>query len=104
MNLCLAMPTADGGERVFHLTRERTVVGRDTRCDLRVPVPSVALRHCEIVTDGNTLRISDLGSEAGTLHNGARITTAVLAPDDQITIGPVTFVVRVDANGGRVLA
>lgn len=95
MNLCLAMATADGGERVFHLTRPRTVVGRDTRCDLRVAVPSVALRHCEIVADGNVLRINDLGSEAGTLHNGAPVKEAVLVPDDRITIGPVTFVVRI---------
>jgi pSer/pThr/pTyr-binding forkhead associated (FHA) protein len=93
------MATADGGERVFPLTRKRTVVGRDSRCDLRVAVPNVALRHCEIVTDGNTLRISDLGSEAGTLHNGERIQSAVLAPEDRITIGPVTFVVRIDAGG-----
>jgi pSer/pThr/pTyr-binding forkhead associated (FHA) protein len=94
MSMCLAMETADGGERRFPINQVRLVLGRDTRCDLRVSVPSVSDQHCEIVVDGNILRLNDLGSLTGTFHNGVRVTHAVLAVDDRVTIGPVTFVVR----------
>ncbi len=99
MRLCLAMPTADGGERRFKLKRQRMVLGRDTRCDLRVSVPSVAMRHCEIVLESGVLRVYDLGSDGGTLHNGTRVAQAVLAPNDVLTVGPVKFVIRTEIDG-----
>jgi len=72
-----------------------TVIGRETTCDVRVPVLSVAQKHCQLTLEGDRLKMIDLQSERGTLHNGNRVQEAVLAPDDTITIGPVTFVVRV---------
>jgi pSer/pThr/pTyr-binding forkhead associated (FHA) protein len=96
MVMCLAMATADGGERLFRLSRERMIVGRDTRCDLRVAIPSVAERHCEIVVEEANVRVIDLGSDGGTLRNGEPVQEAVLRPDDELTIGPVTFVVRLE--------
>ena len=94
MKMCLAMETADGSERCFLISQDRLVLGRDPRCDVRVALPSVSMRHCEIVTEGNVLCISDLGSATGTFHNGVRILKAELAPHDRVTIGTVTFVVR----------
>ncbi len=94
MKMCLAMETADGGDRCFSISRTGLVLGRDTRCDLRIAVPSVSMRHCEIVVEGNALLLNDLGSTTGTFHNGIRILRAELAPHDRVTIGPVTFVVR----------
>jgi pSer/pThr/pTyr-binding forkhead associated (FHA) protein len=92
--MCLAMETADGGERCFSISQDRLVIGRDPRCDVRVAVPSVSNRHCEILTEGNILYVSDLESTTGTFHNGIRILKSELAPHDRVTIGPVTFVVR----------
>ena len=94
MKMCLAMETADGVERCFSINQDRLVLGRDPRCDLRIALPSVSMRHCEIVTEGNVLCVSDLGSATGTFHNGVRILKAELTPHDRVTIGPVTFVVR----------
>ena len=96
MKMCLAMETADGGERCFPISEPRVVLGRDSRCDLRIAVPSVSERHCEIIAEGNALFLSDLGSTTGTFHNGIRILKAELAPHDRVTIGPVTFVVRAE--------
>ena len=106
MRMCLAMETADGGERRFPITTDRLVLGRDTRCDLRLSLPTVSLRHCEIVVDGNTMRLNDLGSVTGTFHNGERVLQAELAADDRVTIGPVTFILRTDrpAKGAPALA
>ena len=38
--------------------------------------------------------MTDLGSEEGTLHNGNRVDKAVLADQDRLTVGPVTFEIR----------
>ena len=104
MKLCLAMVTADGGERRFPIPPGQMVLGRDTRCDLRVSLPQIAERHCEVVADDGVLRVKDLGSESGTFHNGARVREALLAPEDELTIGPVTFVVRRDSGGAPSVA
>ncbi len=107
MTKCLAMAITDGGERRFPLSHTRTVLGRDSRCDLRVALPSVASQHCEIKLDGEILKLRDLDSPTGTFHNGTRVRFAELAIDDRLTVGPVTFVVRDDqtntppTGGGR---
>ena len=102
--MCLAMVTADGSERLFPLTLQRVVVGRNIGCDLRVPLPSVAERHCEIVQDGTVLTVRDLGSDGGTVHNGSPVKHATLALNDTLTIGPVTFVVRAEERSPGTVA
>ncbi len=94
MSIWLVMRTADGGERPFPLEKPRTVIGRDTRCDVRIALPAVDDRHCELIHDGQNLKLNDLGSTTGTFHNGTRVKQAVVAPRDTLTVGPVTFEVR----------
>jgi len=103
MGIWLAMSTADGSERLFAIRKERTVIGRVTRCDVRIPLPSVADAHCEIVACRGRLRVRDLGSDVGTFVNGERISEISLHKRDHIQLGPVTFTVRngrpTQANG-----
>ncbi|MHC4447561.1 MAG: FHA domain-containing protein, partial [Planctomycetota bacterium] len=80
MSIWLIMRTADGTERPFPLAKPRTVIGRDTRCDVRIALPAVDDRHCELIHDGKNLTLNDLGSTTGTFHNGARVEQAVVAP------------------------
>ncbi len=94
MSIWLVMRTADGVERPFPIERPRTVIGRDTRCDVRIALPVVDDRHCEHIHDGQNLKLNDLGSTTGTFHNGTRVKQAVVAPRDTLTVGPVTFEVR----------
>ncbi len=103
MRMCLAMVTADGSERPFPLSKPQTVIGRDTRCDLRVPVPSVSMRHCEIIIKRGIWKLNDLASVTGTFHNDIPVDQAILAPGDRITVGPVTFILRAvpDADASR---
>jgi pSer/pThr/pTyr-binding forkhead associated (FHA) protein len=98
MSIWLVMQSSDGVERSFAVRKPTTVIGRETTCDVRVPVLSVAQKHCQLTLDGNQLKVTDLQSERGTLHNGNRVQEAVLAPEDTITIGPVTFVVRIEQS------
>lgn len=96
MSIWLVMQSSDGNERTFAVRKPTTVIGRETTCDVRVPVLSVAQKHCQLTLNGDQLKMIDLQSERGTLHNGNRVQEAVLSPEDTITIGPVTFVVRVE--------
>lgn len=96
MGISLGMLTAEGTERPFALNKPRMIIGRDMRCDLRVALPNVEPQHCEIIVDGSSLKLRDLGSAAGTLHNGSRVVHADLSAGDRVTVGPVTFIVRID--------
>ena len=103
MSIWLVMRTADGVERPFPIEKPRTVIGRDTRCDVRIALPAVDDRHCELIHDGQNLTLNDLGSTTGTFHNGTRVKQAVVAPRDTLTVGPVTFEVR-EQRGASVAA
>jgi pSer/pThr/pTyr-binding forkhead associated (FHA) protein len=94
MSYWLVMQANDGRERPFPVRKHTTVIGRETTCDLRVPVSTVSQKHCQISLEEGRLRIVDLKSEAGTFHNGQRVEDATLKHEDTLTIGPVRFVVR----------
>ncbi len=94
MTIWLAMKTADGDERSFPITKRRTIIGRDSRCDLRIAVPTVGEKHCEILLNGDVAEVHDLDSYTGTFRNGDRVDRAILDVNDRLTIGPATFVLR----------
>ena len=100
MSIWLVMKTADGRERPFVIDKSRTVIGRETRCDVRIPMSAVSQKHCEIEVNDGELKLTDLESASGTYHNGDRIEQAILSHNDELTIGPVTFVVRVMPGDG----
>ena len=94
MSAWLVMQTAADGERSFPVRKNATVIGREASSDIRITLPGVAPRHCVIHFNRDHLLLTDLGSECGTLHNGQRVQEAILADTDRLTIGPVTFRVR----------
>jgi len=96
MQVVLVMFRADGERRSFSIVRDMTVIGRREDCDLRIPLGEVSRKHCRMIKDGDTVRLEDLGSSNGTYHNGQRVQEAVLAPGDNVQVGPVTFVVQID--------
>lgn len=103
MSVTLVMVKADGSAKDVPLERDQTLVGRDEHARLRIPVPQVSRRHCQITVAGSTVSVADLGSSNGTFVNGKRIRqTQTLAPGDLITIGPVVFVVRVDGKPEQI--
>ena len=98
MGVWLVMKTADGIDRPFQIEKPRTVIGRETRCDVRIPVSAVSKKHCEIRFHDGELSLTDLDSDSGTFHNGDRVEKAKLSHNDTLTVGPVTFVVRVSSD------
>jgi pSer/pThr/pTyr-binding forkhead associated (FHA) protein len=98
MEVVLVMYRVDGDRRSFPINRELTLIGRQEDCDLRIPVGEVSRKHCRILKQGASLRVEDMGSSNGTLHNGQRVQTAELLPGDSVRVGPVVFVVQINGQ------
>ncbi len=102
MEANLVMVKADGTSKEIPIDRDVFVVGRDDGARLRIPLPSVSRRHCEIVKDDGELLVSDKGSSNGTYVNGKRVKETELAPGDLLCIGPIVFVVRIDGHPRQI--
>ena len=75
-------------------------IGRHDDCLIRIRSSQVSRRHCEVLTEGDTLVVRDLGSSNGTFVNGKRVLgKQALNPGDVITIGGVTL--RVDLQSAE---
>ncbi len=71
-----------------------TVIGRSRDADLTVAHPMISRQHCELYDADGLLMVRDLGSLNGTFVDGRQITEVGLRPEDEFSIGPLTF--RVD--------
>lgn len=98
----LVMQGSDGTQRPFEVSKPRMVIGREPTCDVRVPLSSVAQKHCQITLDeAGALRVKHLAAANGTYHNGRPLEEeAALSHGDKLVIGPVTFIVRIGRDDG----
>jgi DNA-binding NtrC family response regulator len=87
----MALPAA------WPLARQTTVVGRDASADIVLPVTAVSRRHAELVKQGSTFVVRDLGSRNGTLVNGHPVGEDELEPLDELRIGDA--IVKLVAEG-----
>ncbi len=69
-------------------------IGRSHDADLTIAHPMISRKHCEIFESEGLLRIRDLGSLNGTVVGDKAVGEAALRPNDEFTVGPLTF--RVD--------
>ncbi len=75
------------------------VVGRSREADLTIAHPMISRQHCELYEIDGLLMVRDLGSLNGTLVGDQRVVESPLRPDDQFTVGPITFQVRYEYDG-----
>jgi predicted component of type VI protein secretion system len=69
-----------------------TSIGRHDDCVIRIKSSQVSRRHCELLEEGDTLTLRDLGSSNGTFVNGKRVLGhQVLKHGDEVTLGAVTL-------------
>jgi hypothetical protein len=82
--------------QAYHPGEGKTLIGRSPECDIFLDDVTVSRRHAELVREGETFTIRDLGSLNGTYVNRRRIETAVLSDDDEVQIGKyrLTFLQR----------
>ena len=86
----------DGPGTRHELSTGRNVIGRGTEADIRLPDTGVSRKHVDVVLDGGTATVEDLGSTNGTLVNGRRISRQALVDGDVIRIGHSVLVYRQD--------
>jgi pSer/pThr/pTyr-binding forkhead associated (FHA) protein len=99
MEAKLVMFKAGGDRREFTLSPRRTLIGRKTDCDIRIPLTEVSRHHVELVVEGSKVVLRDLGSANGTFVNNKRIEkSTALAAGDHVVIGPVVFTLQVDGK------
>jgi len=80
----------------FQPAEGRTLIGRSPECDVFLDDVTVSRRHAELLREGDTFTIRDLGSLNGTYVNRQRIETVMLSEDDEVQIGKyrLTFLLR----------
>ena len=89
-----ALLVADG--KSFVIDRPRAVIGRSKRCDYVIEDPNVSRRHAELQLRGADWYLVDLESTNGVSVNGRRVSSARLAPGDQILVGTSSLKFDVD--------
>ncbi|MHC4562542.1 MAG: FHA domain-containing protein [Planctomycetota bacterium] len=102
MDVALVTFKANGVRISIPLKSASVIVGRGDECAVRVPAASVSRQHCELINDGEHIRVKDMNSANGTFVNGERMGEGVLAAGDRLTVGHVNFVVRVDGEPARI--
>lgn len=80
----------------FMLGDARTLVGRSPDCAIFLDDVTVSRRHAELLHEGGSFTIRDLGSLNGTFVNRQRVESAELHDDDEVQIGKyrMTFLQR----------
>lgn len=71
----------------FPLKAEQNLIGRSSRCDVRIKHPGISSEHAVIRQLPNSAILEDLGSTNGTRVNGKRVEVHTLRHGDQIGVG-----------------
>lgn len=67
--------------------KQAMVIGRGADTTTKLKDPEVSRRHCQVQYDGKHVVLTDIGSAAGTLVNGIKVTRHALKTGDIIHIG-----------------
>lgn len=104
MEVALVRVTAEGETTRVVLNKDRTVIGRQEGCQLRIPIAGVSRSHCEVVVRDGSITVKDLGSSNGTFVNQDRVTEQPLAPGDLLSVGGQVFLVQVNGEPEEIEA
>ncbi len=103
MNASLVLLKKNGSHKAFALSSV-TIIGRRDDCDLRIPLPMVSRRHCELSLNKDAVELRDLDSTGGTFVNGKRVDGEIaVKAGDYIRIGPLVFVCQIDGKPEKIV-
>jgi pSer/pThr/pTyr-binding forkhead associated (FHA) protein len=78
--------------REIPLSRDETIIGRSSGCDIVLDSTLVSRRHARIVTSGDLITVEDLGSRNGVVVNDRAIRSrTVITAGDTLSIGDEVF-------------
>jgi len=104
MNANLVLLKKSGAYKAFPLAGTVTVIGRRDDCDLRIPLPMVSRRHCQLRLNKNSVELRDRDSRGGTFVNDKRVDGGIaVRAGDYIRIGPLTFVCQIDGKPEKIV-
>ncbi|MBM4024342.1 MAG: FHA domain-containing protein [Planctomycetes bacterium] len=104
MNASLVLLKKSGSHKAFALPSKITVIGRREDCDLRIPLPMVSRRHCQLSLNQTSIELRDLESRCGTFVNNKRVEApTVIKAGDYLRIGPLTFVCQIDGKPEKIV-
>ena len=92
----LRVVAGSGKGRVYSITGNTMVIGRDDGCDVVVDDPRVSGRHAIVSYRGGEFRVSDLQSTNGSLLNGSPLTESVFQESDDLRLGKTVIRLEVD--------
>src|SRR5262245_38569502 len=72
---------------MYKITRERTIIGRGQKADIRMMDDGISREHCEVLIQGGKVVLHDLGSTNGTYCRGLRVDMHDLEDGDKILVG-----------------
>jgi len=75
----------------YPLTKDVTILGRQSSCDVQVQDEMSSRAHCQLRRDGRLYSLVDLGSRNGTLLNNKKVSERLLAFGDVIRIGKAEY-------------
>jgi pSer/pThr/pTyr-binding forkhead associated (FHA) protein len=85
--------------KVIPIPLKQFLIGRDPQCHLRPASPLISKRHCALLVQGDKILIRDFDSTNGTVLNDEPVKgERELKNDDRLLIGPLSFLVRVEAG------
>ena len=90
MDIRLIVTSGKASKQSMPLALPATI-GRSREADLTIGHPMVSRRHCELTEAEGIVRVRDLGSLNGTVVGGERVSDVLLRPDEEFTVGPLTF-------------
>jgi predicted component of type VI protein secretion system len=83
--------------KVIPVPTPQFLIGRDPQCQLRPASEIVSKRHCALLVREGKVVLRDFGSTNGTFLNGEPVTDErEVADGDNLKVGPLEFVVRVE--------
>jgi serine/threonine protein kinase len=92
---CVQFATGSSCGGVYQIEKDRTVIGRHRDCDIILPDAHVSRFHTQLVREGRSCLLEDLGTLNGTCVNGYRIQGRTpLKDNDRIHIGGCILIYR----------
>jgi hypothetical protein len=83
--------------RTCELKVDKTTIGRSADNVFQIAEPSVSSHHCEVLLQGNEVKVRDLNSTNGTYINGVATAESILKPGEILRLGQVQMRLETDA-------
>ena len=91
----LLIKVSNQQKQIFSFSNSITI-GRDEKCDLILPDPSISSQHARIHVQGDSLITEDLGSKNGIVVDNTKIKRTTM--QNKIQIGNTTWKIFIGAT------